>query len=145
MAQTQHVNNPLARAFQQIVTAGWANMSDGEVEAPTGHFAFINIEPAELAELTSAVFDDDASASIIYPGSYILIEDSHGNATLMEYRLKSKALEVLRHLMREYALWAPNCPRCGNEGPHGRMVPPKGNTFVCCCGQTWDPTVWVHI
>src|SRR5689334_16906680 len=53
------VNTELTKAFRQIVTAGWANKSDGNVEANTGHFALITIEPNEMPELIDAVFDGE--------------------------------------------------------------------------------------
>lgn len=36
-------SSELEGLFREIVTAGWANQSDGNVEAPTGYFAKVTI------------------------------------------------------------------------------------------------------
>lgn len=69
--------------MQQVVTSGWANLSDGNVESSTGHFAVIHINPPELAELADAVFD--GAEHTVKAGSFLLAEDSDGNATLYSY------------------------------------------------------------
>lgn len=99
------INTPLARAFQQIVTAGWGNLSDGNVEAPTGHFSVIIIEPAELKELIEAVFDDYEGEPVIYPGDYVLVEDSDGNAQLTEYLTGAAAIQAFTMLSAEFEKW----------------------------------------
>jgi len=141
---SSQVNTPLARAFQQIVTSGWANLSEGDVEAPTGHFALIHIEPNELAELTDAVFSDGDYPGPItdYVGSFLLEEDSYGNATLIEFSDLDAALESYNRLAREFALWGPACPKCGSEGIHTATV---DNTFLCACGMIWNPTLGVEV
>lgn len=98
----QNVNDEKARAFQKIVTAGWGNLSDGNVnESPVGHVSLIHIEAAELEELALAVFDnviEDTDRPTIYPGSYVLVEDSDGNATLTEHLTLNIALNYYNHL-----------------------------------------------
>lgn len=139
----RQINTPLARAFRQIVTAGWANLSDGNVEAPTGHFALVHIEPAEMRELMEAVFEDEPEPVTIYPGSYLVLEDSDGNTELLEYYVLDGALEAYNRNMREFALWGPQCPECDNDGPHGRS--PVSNNRRCSCGHIWDPTEGVEV
>lgn len=100
------INTPLARAFRQIVTAGWANLSDGDVESPMGHFAVVHIEPAELRELVDAVFEDDAEFGTIYPGSYLVVEDSDGNTTLHEYVSLNATMSSYNALQAEFSKWS---------------------------------------
>lgn len=95
------INSPVARAFQQIVTAGWATKSSGNVEATSGAFALIHIEPAELEELKAAC---ELELSI-YPGHYVLEEDSDGNATLTEYLSKWGADIAYAELDATYTSW----------------------------------------
>lgn len=128
-------NTEYARYFREIVTAGWANMSDGSVESPVGHFAAVSIEPAEVTELVEAVFEDQQPT--IYPGEYLVREDSDGNTELTEWLSFDALMRVFKSLQCEFALWAPMCPNCDNEGPHTRL---RGNTFQCACGHTFDPT-----
>jgi hypothetical protein len=98
------VNSDLARLFQQIVTAGWANKSDGSDDFGK-NFALINIEPAEMKELIDAVFDGGEPLTKIYPGSYVLVEDSDGNATLTEYLADSVSNAEYDRLYAEYTAW----------------------------------------
>lgn len=132
-------NTELARAFRTIVSSGWANLSDGNVEASTGHFALVRIEAAELAELVEAF--EDYFTTTISPGNYLVVEDSDGNTELTEYYMLDGALEVYNHLSREFAIWDATCPKCDNEGPHVRL---DGNLHQCVCGHTWDPTEGVE-
>lgn len=98
------VNTELARCFRQIVTAGWANMSDGHVESPVGYFSLVTIEPNELASLADAVFDGEETPTI-YPGAYLVVEDSGGNTTLNEYLSNNGALRAFKALQRMYNDW----------------------------------------
>src|SRR6478609_4695909 len=132
------VNTDLARAFRTIVTAGWGNLSDGDVSSPVGHFAIVHIEPAEMAELVDAVFDGEQVVTI-YPGSYLVREDSDGNTELIEYLTLNNAMEVYNVLQSEYSIWNATCPKCGDAGPHSRVQKPNDNTHGCACGQRWDP------
>lgn len=130
----RQINTPLARTFRAIVTAGWANESDGNVEAPTGHFAYVTIEENEVSDVLDAIgFDEDFAP--IFPGAFIVMEDSDGNTELIEF--SSNALAAFRALQRDYAIWNASCPKCGNEGPHKRLAE---NLHRCVCGETWDPT-----
>lgn len=97
--KVQNVNDEKARAFQQIVTAGWGNLSDGDVnESPIGHVSLIHIEPSERSELVDAVFEGEPIPNGVYPGSYVLVEDSDGNATLTEHLTLDIALNYYNHL-----------------------------------------------
>lgn len=96
-----NVNDHKARDFQKIATAGWANLSDGDVNtSPIGHIALIHIEPRELNELLDAVFSDEPFGNKVqhYPGTYVLVEDSDGNATLTEHLTLDVALNYYNHL-----------------------------------------------
>lgn len=131
------INTPLARAFREIVTAGWANLSDGNVEANTGHFALVHIEPSELEEL-KLVFESRDDFVVPYPGTYLIEEDSNGNTTVTDYPTLDGCLESYNRLAREFAIWDATCPKCENTGPHTRSS--KDNAHTCVCGETWDPT-----
>lgn len=104
----QQINTPLARAFRTIVTAGWANQSDGNVEAQGGHFALVTIMPSELQELTEAVFDqpgNELDGALIRPGAFILFEDSAGNSTLIEYASERSAQNQYDECEARYNDW----------------------------------------
>lgn len=137
----RHINNDLARTFRAIVDAGWANKSDGDVEAPTGHFAFVSIAPNELSELLDAIGHHESFGPPM-PGVYLVIEDSDGNTTLLEYYVESGAKMAFNMMAREYAIWNANCPNCGDEGPYDRL---HGNVHKCSCGWAWDPTSYADL
>jgi hypothetical protein len=140
----RQINTPLARDFRQIVTAGWANKSDGNVEAPGGHFALVSISDDEYDELVDAVFDgQDMSGQPreSYLGHFIVEEDSDGNTELIECKNLHEAENVYHSALREYNIWASVCPKCGAEGPHEEIngiEPPL--MHKCACGAKWDPT-----
>jgi hypothetical protein len=141
------INTPLARLFRQIVTAGWANQSDGNVEAPTGHFALVNIAPAEMGELKDAVFGDEPDTDdykMLYPGNYLVEEDSDGNTTVTEYLSEARALAAFVQLQREFVLWDYEC-WCGvggtqNIGPGQIAGVHHSNIIKCSNGHLTDPT-----
>lgn len=134
--KNRQINSELARTFREIVTAGWANKSSGSVESPTGAFALVLIDPSELTELVEACEIETP----LYPGSYLVVEDSDGNTELIEYLNHQRAKEAYRHAEREYAIWSATCPKCGSEGPHDRLSQPTPNSHQCACGEIWDPT-----
>jgi hypothetical protein len=67
--------------FKEIVLAGWATRSDGNVDSPTGYFAVVEIPDHlhELAEMRDAV-DPDSSLVTDWPesGWYVTVENSDG-------------------------------------------------------------------
>jgi hypothetical protein len=133
------INTPLARTFRTIVSAGWANLSDGHVDSPQGYFSLVHIEPTEVSELIDGVFDGQPDLTI-YPGSYLVLEDSNGNTTLTEYLSLARAIEVWNQLNLEFSIWdADECPECGIAGPF-QNIGVGENIFKCDNGHTWDPT-----
>jgi hypothetical protein len=96
----------LENAFKQIITAGWAMKSDGDVEAPTGHFAAIPINSAEMPELLDAVFGDDRPEVEIDPGCYFAKEDSAGNMWLWCFGSAYEMNSMYERYRREYEEWA---------------------------------------
>ena len=129
---TQH-NTPLARTFRSIVTAGWANLTDGNVESPQGYFSLVHIEPNELSQFAEFGVP-------VYPGTYLVEEDSNGNTSLTEYLTLDRGLKVWNQLALEFAIWdADECPECGMSGPF-QNIGVKENILKCGNNHTWDPT-----
>lgn len=136
----QH-NTDLAKAFDALVNAGWANLSDGDAEAPTGHFALVHIVPAELAEIKDVLEACEENDVTIYPGSYIVEVDSDGNKTLIEYLTLDNALVVYNNAQREFAIWNATCPveSCHMSGPMIQQVLSGKVTLKCDNGHLFDP------
>ena len=140
------VNTPLARAFRQIVTAGWSEQKDGDVSAPTGHFALIPLPPADLPELIDACFDGEDPGVEILWGYYVLIEDSDGNSELRTFKTDEEARNEYTGRSNEYDNFVndysiPDCTQCG-KGAVVRM-PDEPDMFACKmssggCGHIFD-------
>lgn len=115
------VNTPTARCFRQIVSAGWANKSDGHVESPVGHFSLVTISPTEMTELVAGVFADhpydpaqfcakcdgfcQGLESPLYPGAYIVMEDNDGNTHVTEFLSDAAAERDFDESAKAYGVW----------------------------------------
>lgn len=146
------VNTPLARAFRQIVNAGWSEQSDGDVSAPTGHFALIPLSARDLPELVDACFDGEDPGAWVVAGNYVLIEDSDGNSTLSIYEDSTEGLQMARdeytgraneydNFIHDYSI--PDCTECGKSEPIVKRMPNEEDMFVCVmssggCGHIFD-------
>jgi hypothetical protein len=84
---------------------GWAIASDGNVEAPTGWFAYMTNTPAEIAEIKQAFpdFSDVPDAEIV--GSFYLSEDSNGFFTVTE-STKSGVVEAFNADVEAFNAWS---------------------------------------
>ena len=141
------INTDLCRAMARIVTGGWANLSDGNVESPTGHFAVITIEPAERAELLAA-FEGELEASP-YPGSYLLVEDSDGNKTVTEYLTHTSAMGEFARLQQSYTDWLGHEEAVEALRPQAISTIPDPNDekqYLVCkgCGEAFDTIDSAH-
>ena len=102
----------LEAVLQAMVTGGWANESDGNVEAPTGHFARVSNSAAEMMEVCQAFADEiamhgltceDAHALLI--GDFLVREDSQGNVFVTAYDNPIALTRDFQALQDAYALW----------------------------------------
>ena len=95
--------------FDAIVSGGWANRSDGNVEAPTGHFAMVSNSPDELLELRQAfedvtdVYGDVSDADLT--GHFIVITDSAGFISITRYPSAVSAASEFVTLQNRFAAW----------------------------------------
>lgn len=140
IVQTQ-INTDLTRTFTRITVDGWANASDGNVEAPTGWFACVNIEPAELGELARACeLPDLPDFPMPYPGHYLYEVDSDGNRTITEFLSKHALLEAYNFKRREFARWdAEDCEECGKSDCLEPVTMDGSEKKCVACGHTFDP------
>jgi len=105
------MKTPLEAVLQAMVTGGWANESDGDVDSPQGHFARVTVEPAELSEVQGAFNDemrmqgwneDDAHKLI---GHFLVREDSQGNVFITSYDNPIELTRDFQQLQDAYAEW----------------------------------------
>ena len=105
-------------AFRSIVSAGWNVKSGGEADAPTGHFAIVEIpiHDGERAEMRDAVFSDSPEEGeafdTIPAGWFMVIEDFQGNVGLVKLDHEAEANKLFQHYEKAYAEWAED----GEEG-----------------------------
>lgn len=95
--------------FDAIVSGGWANRSDGDVESPTGHFALVSNSREELPELRQAFSDvidtygDVSDDDLI--GHFIVTTDSDGFVDVTRYPSVVSAASEFVTLSRRYTAW----------------------------------------
>lgn len=109
----------LQAVLQAMVSGGWANESDGDVESPQGHFARVTVEPAELEECVNAFEDviavyglEDENTLI---GHFLVREDSQGFVHVTEYDNPIALTRDFQELQDAYALWEDTTPLRGDE------------------------------
>lgn len=99
-------------SFKQIISGGWAQQSDGNVEAPTGFFALIPISREDLkregGSLWDAIFNEDdysRSLEVPRPGYYVTTENEQGIIWVYRYSDLNSASAMYDKLEDEYLKW----------------------------------------
>lgn len=99
----------LEAVLQAMVTGGWANESDGDVSAPTGHFARVSNSAAELEEVVAAFEDVIVMYDMIdtseLVGEFLVHEDEQGNVYVVSYDNPIALTRDFQQLQDAYALW----------------------------------------
>ena len=93
--------------FKSIISAGWANKSDGNVEAPTGAFAVVEIPRplGELAEMKAAVEDPDLEKfDWPPPAFYFCSENSLGQIYVWQLP-EAKAWAMFERYLDSFSEW----------------------------------------
>jgi hypothetical protein len=101
--------------FKDVITSGWADSSDGNVESNTGYFTLTTIERNEVTDyLTNfaTVSNLDArTQSYIHAwpgqlaGHYVTQEDNNGIIRVWAYDSYHEALDQYAKLEQQYADW----------------------------------------
>lgn len=91
-------------ALYQMTLEGWANQLDGNVEAPTGWFALIVNEPADMLEIMQG-FDFNESLREPLTGYFILIENDQGFVTVESFDNELAAAAQYTALLTEANEW----------------------------------------
>lgn len=99
----------VTRVLHQMSLDGWANESDGDVEAPTGWFAYMINEPAERDSLVDAfgdvMADEDVTVDQVM-GAWLLMEDSFGFKYAVSAEEAGSIRAMFAQLSRGYLTWA---------------------------------------
>jgi hypothetical protein len=100
------VKTPAEVMFQAIITAGWANRSTGEVEAPTGHVAIVDLS-TEREMLAEVLEEPDLIAALeeTEPGWYVVTEDGAGFVAVAGPMSETEALGRFLAADAEHTDW----------------------------------------
>ncbi|ABE67744.1 hypothetical protein Wildcat_164 [Mycobacterium phage Wildcat] len=95
--------------FVAMVSGGWFTASSGDVESPTGHFAYVTNLPTELASIRDAfeeeietygdVSDDELT------GSFVVRENTDGLVFIETYGSNFAARLRFEELEAQYEEW----------------------------------------
>jgi hypothetical protein len=103
------VKTPLEAVLQAMISEGWANESDGNVDSPTGHFARVSNSESELPEVVDAFEDvittygmDDTRELI---GHFLVVEDSQGFVHISAYDNPIDLTRDFQELQDAFAKW----------------------------------------
>ena len=108
-------NDPTTEALHEMSIQGWFTSDSGDVESPTGWFAWTEILPSELDEIADAFSDEFAALAGLdlseLVGGWILYQDSQGSVDAVRYELSavpgySDARIAFEALDRDYCSWA---------------------------------------
>ena len=94
--------------FKAIISAGWNVKSDGDVEAPSGFFALVEVpdHPGELSEMQDAVGDETIDDEWPDCGWYVTREDSDGLIFVYEQSSQRVAETAYDKLQDDFLDWA---------------------------------------
>lgn len=95
----------LESALDALVSAGWANSSDGDVEAPTGHFAIIDAT-TERATMGDVLEDTGLTIYDVPVAWFVVVTDSLGFIHPIECASEAEAWSLYREREREYVAWS---------------------------------------
>lgn len=91
---------------------GWATESSGDVESPTGWFAWMVNTPAEIAEILDAFPDatDAVDAGLLdadeLVGAWLIAHDSQGFVDVSRFSDEREVREVFAMLDADYCAWS---------------------------------------
>lgn len=104
----------LETALTTIITAAWANRTDGDVEAPSGHVSIVDCttERDMLASILEEDLDYDGAPTIddVPDKWFVVREDSHGLVFVSEYDTEREATVEFDALVAIYDEWASQPP-----------------------------------
>lgn len=98
--------------FKTLVTGGWANESDGNVEAPSGYFAKVIIRDNEHAEVVQAFGEEYESISgneddkrFATTGFFGTLEDSNGFIWVTKFTDEADLDDWYAGLQEQFSTW----------------------------------------
>ena len=99
--------NARDEALHRMAHIGWANMTSGRLEAPTGVFSVICNSPAELIEVVGALEDEPIpefdKRDLL--GNWMVVENADGYVRTALYSDQVELIRVYRMMQQQFADW----------------------------------------
>jgi hypothetical protein len=119
--------------FKTIVSSGWSEQSDGDVESPQGYFAVVEIpyseaERQDMANACDLGWDHEDWPD---PGWYVTTETDRGLIWVYEFASSIGAHRRYDALVKDYGDWASDDGDEGCEGHESLNGADMGRTVYC--------------
>lgn len=104
----RHMKTGLEAVLQAMISGGWANESDGDVDSPVGHYARITNTPAEMHEVSLAFADVMSTyecESDALVGYWLVVEDSQGNVSVTSFDNEYLLTAAYMDIDDAYSMW----------------------------------------
>jgi hypothetical protein len=100
------MSRDIDNAFKAIIANGWANQTDGDVEAPTGFFTIIDMS-TERDMITEILGEADLAEAMEHIESkwYATTEDSNGILSYWDTD-EAGAKEYFKQMQKRYFKWS---------------------------------------
>ena len=98
----------LAEVIGTMAAQGWANISSGDVESPSGYFYVMHNPAAEVGEMAEAFSTEMAELGVTaedITGDFVVIEDSQGFVTVESFDSAWLADRRFAELADMYLVW----------------------------------------
>lgn len=102
------MNSTKETAFRTLVTAGWANVSDGDTKATTGFFAMIDMT-TERPMMTQVLVEAGIEPQVIdriESGWYMVTENDDGLIFIAGPQQENRVSQWYEAKAAEYAAWS---------------------------------------
>lgn len=96
--------------FESMVNDGWFTATDGNVESPTGHFAYVTNTVDEVASILDAFAESvdtygvPATDDIV--GSFVVVTDDQGFIAIHRYANDRDARSAFQSLQGVFTEWS---------------------------------------
>ena len=110
----------LEALFQAMISDYWFTKSSGDVESPTGAFAYVTNTDKELP----SILDAFTEITDVYgvpnaedmTGSFLVVEDSQGNVHISRYDSDTAARAAYMRLEADFLDWEDTTPAHDENG-----------------------------
>lgn len=94
--------------FEAMMTDGWMTASDGDVEAPTGAFAYVTNTSDEITSILDAFSDTVEMTEVDHAdlvGSFVVHTNEQGQTFIDRVADDDEARRVFGHMQDVFEMW----------------------------------------